>query len=800
MDGDMDTLDKRAFQAIGKPLLRKEDLRLVTGRGRYADDFGATGQVYSALVRSPHAHARILTINLTQARAMPGVLAIFAGSDCRDDGLAPISHDPVPATKYDMKLTAPDGGTIFPGRHELLPVEKVRYVGEAVAMVIAETREQAMDATEAVEVAYEELPLVVESDAALAANAPTLWDEASNNVLVETTFGDVESTDRAFAAADHVVSMDFKVTRASPMPMEPRAGLAQYDERTSRYTLYYTAGGPGVVRQRLQFAAVLGVAPEKLRLVAYDIGGSFGARNRPYVEFGLILWAARKVGRPVKYTATRFEEMITGYQGRDLHTRLELALRSDGRFLALRASNLSNVGAYCVSLSPLAKGAALITGSYHIPVAALRARAVFTNTVPTNTMRSSGRPEVNYALERLIDTAAKELGFDRIELRRKNLIRPEAMPYTNAMGTNYDSGRYEDAMDLAMRTADWSGASARRVAALARGRRLGLGLANYVESSTGAPRERTEITIMPEGRVKVVIGTQPSGQGHETPFSQVVSDLLSVPVEMIDVVTGDTDIVSAGGGSHSGRSMRHAATVMSMAAEDLIANGKRIAAIVLGTTPDQIDFRDGRFGSVRANRTLDFLELAKEAARRALPADLKDGLAVVKDNEMHVPVFPNGCAVCEVEVDPDTGAVEITRYTSVDDVGRCINPLIVDGQSHGSIAHGVGEAISEQFYTDPDSGQPLVGSFMDYGMPRADNLPALRTEIMEILSPTNPLGIKSAGEGPTTSAPAAVVNAIVDALAEFGVRDIPLPATPLAVWQAIEDAKTRPAGKQVARQ
>ena len=406
-------------------------------------------------------------------------------------------------------------------------------------------------------------------------------------------------------------------------------------------------------------------------------------------------------------------------------------------------------------------------------------------------MRSSGRPEVNYAIERLIDTAARELGFDRIGLRRKNLIRPDAMPYANPVGTIYDSGRYEDAMDMAMQAAEWSSAKARRRAASARGRRLGLGLANYVESSTGAPKERAAITITPEGRVKMVIGTQPSGQGHETSFSQVISDLLAVPVEAIDVIMGDTDIVSAGGGSHSGRSMRHAATVMSMAATDLIAKGKRIAAVVLNNPPEQIEFKDGRFGAAGANRTLDLLDLAKEAKRHVLPEDLRDGLAVVKDNEMHVPVFPNGCAVCEVEVDPGTGAVEITRYTSVDDVGRCINPLIVHGQSQGSIAHGVGEAILERFYSDPDSGQPLIGSFMDYGMPRADDLPALRTEIMEVLSPTNPFGIKSAGEGPTTAAPAAVLNAIVDALADFGVRDIPLPASPLAVWQAIQDARTR---------
>ena len=542
-------------------------------------------------------------------------------------------------------------------------------------------------------------------------------------------FGNAQATERAFAVADHVVKMDFHVGRVTAAPMEPRAGLAHYDESTARYTLQFTTGGPGIVRQKRQLAAVLGIATERLRLVAYDVGGSFGTKNRPYVEFGLILWAARKIGRPIKYTATRSESMLTDYQGRDLWTKVELALRSDGRFLAMRASNVSNVGAHCVSLSPLGKGSALITGSYDIPAATLRARAVFTNTMPTSTYRSSGRPEVTFAIERLIDTVAREFGFDRIELRRKNLVHPKAMPYTNAVGTTYDSGQYEAGMDLAMRIADWNGFEERRRDAAARGKFLGLGLANYVKSSTGSPKERTEITITPGGRVKVVIGTQPSGQGHQTSFSQVISDLLVVPVDTVDIITGDTDIVKEGGGSHSGRSMRHAATVMWMAASDLIASAKRIAAILLKTSPDQVTFTEGRFTAPHTNRTYDFLDLAKESAQHALPDDIKNGLMVVKENEMHQPVFPNGCAVCEIEVDPETGQTIIKRYAAVDDVGRCINPMIVHGQIHGAIAQGIGQALLEQCYTDPGSGQPLCGSFLDYGMPRSQDLPSLRTEI-----------------------------------------------------------------------
>ncbi|MBV9238593.1 MAG: molybdopterin-dependent oxidoreductase, partial [Xanthobacteraceae bacterium] len=604
----------------------------------------------------------------------------------------------------------------------------------------------------------------------------------ADNVLVDTWFGDAAATDQAFAAADHVVRMEFSIGRVTAAPMELRAALAHYDAADGRYTLH--AGSGGAVRQKQELAAVLGIAPERLRVLSFDVGGNFGSRNRVYPEFGLVLWAAQKLGRPVKYTASRSEAFLTDYQGRDLLTRVELALTSDGRFLAMRADNISNVGGWCVSLSPLGKGAALITGSYAIPAATLRARAVFTNTMPTNAYRSSGRPEVTFAIERVIDVAADQLGVDRIALRRRNLIPPTAMPYTNAVGATYDSGQYEANMDLAMRIADWSGAEKRRAAAKARGRLFGLGLANYVESSIGAPRERTEITVTPDGPIDVVIGTQPSGQGHETSFAQVIADLLMVPVEQIRIIIGDTDVVSVGGGSHSGRSMRHAATVFTKAAAGLIARGKALAALVLETSADAVTFVDGRFGSPSTNRTLDWHELAREAQRIALPEALATGLTIVTDNEMHDPVFPNGCAVAEVEIDPETGEIELTRYACVDDVGRCINPMIVHGQTHGGIAQGVGQALWEHCHLD-DAGQPLAGSFMDYGMPRADLLPSFATEIVEVLSPTNPLGIKAGGEGGTTPAPAVIINAIVDALRSYGVRDITMPATPYTIWRAI---------------
>ena len=775
------------YRHIGKPLVRTEDERLVTGRGRFSDDFVLDRQAYAVMVRSPHPHARIVAVNSRRALALPGVLGVFTGADCAADGLAPIPHDPLPKTRYDLKLSGPGGSAVFVGPHLLLPVDKVRHVGEAIAMVVAESYAQALDAAEAVEVSYEELAAVFHSETAMTPGAPAVWTEVADNVLVDTHFGDAAATDRAFATADHVVTKDFHVDRVTGVPLEPRAALGHYDAASGRYTLY--AGSGGAVRQKRELESVLGLPADSLRVLSYDVGGNFGTRNRVFVEFGLVLWASRRLGRPVKFTATRSEAFLSDYQGRDLVTRVELALRRDGRFLAMRATNISNVGARCVSLSPLSKGAGLIPGSYDIPVASLRAMAVFTNTMPTQAYRSSGRPEVIFAIERLIDIAAQRLGLDRVKLRRRNLVKPRAMPYRNAVGMVYDSGRYEEAMDAAMRLADWGGFDKRRRDGARRGKLLGLGLANYVESSIGNPKEQARITARADGRVDVVIGTQPAGQGHETSFAQVVSDLLGVPVERVDIIIGDTDVVRAGGGTHSGRSMRHAATVFAKAADELIAKGRRVAAVVLGLSPERIAFADGRFVSPDTNRNFDLLELAEEAARHQLPDDLLDGLAVVTDNEMHDPVFPNGCAVCEVEIDRDTGELAITRYASVDDVGRCINPLIVDGQTHGAIAQGVGQAIGELCHLDPDSGQPIAGSLMDYGLPRAHNLPTFTTEIIEVLSPTNPLGIKAGGEGGTTAAPAAVINAVVDALRRCGVTDLKMPATPFAIWTAMREAE-----------
>lgn len=778
-------LSERAFRAVGRPLVRNEDLRLITGKGRFTDDFNLPRQAWAAMVRSPHPHARIVTIDQEAARGTPGVLGVFTGPDCIEDGLRDIPHNPIPSTKYDVKLTGRNSASVFIGSHMLLPVDKARHVGEAVAMVVAETRDQAIMAAETVVVDYDVLPFVSGTVEAAKSDAPKIWEDQPDNILVDSYFGDIIATDAAFSEAAHVVSATYHIGRVTGVPLEPRAALGHFDAETGRYTLY--AGSGSAVRQKQEFAEVFGVDPKNIRVLSFDVGGNFGTRNRAYVEFGLVLWASRKLGRPVKFRAERSECFLSDYQGRDLVTEISLAIDKSGKFLAMRASNLSNVGARCVSLSPLSKGSGLITGSYDIPVATLHSRATFSNTMPTQAYRSSGRPEVTFAIERLVDKAARELGFDRFELRRRNLVSPAKMPYMNAVGSPYDSGEYEINMDRLLYLADWKGASARKKEAERRGKLLGIGFANYVESSIGTPKERADLIVLPDG-IEVVIGTQPAGQGHETSFAQVTADLLGVPFERIRIILGDTDIVSAGGGTHSGRSMRHASAVIALASDDLVMKGRRLFAHLSGADLKDVAFSDGVFQMVETNRTMDWFELAVKAEEIDLP-EFADGLRVRRDNEMHEPVFPNGACMCEVEIDPETGSLEITRYSTVDDVGRCINPLIVHGQTHGGIAQGVGQALWESFFIDPVSGQPLSGSFMDYGMPRFDNMPSFATEIAEVLSPTNPFGVKAGGEGGTTPAPAVIMSAVEDALLAYGTTEIEMPATPIRVWSAIQKAR-----------
>ncbi|HEX5321103.1 MAG TPA: xanthine dehydrogenase family protein molybdopterin-binding subunit [Stellaceae bacterium] len=761
---------------IGQPVRRKEDFRLLTGRGCYVDDIAPPHCAHAVLVRSPHAHARIASIDAALAKAAPGVLAVLTGADYRDAGLGPIPHAAGLMNKPDLQVRQPVARMITT-RHDPMPAERVRFVGEPVALVVAETIAQAKDAAELVAVTYEALPAIVRVGDALAAGAPALWDEAPGNLCLEIEVGDEAATAAAFARAAHVTRLDTWIQRVTGVPMEPRTNIAEYDAASGLYTLH-SGTGRGVAKLRTDLASVLGVDPEHVRVTCGDMGGNFGTRNFFYPEYALLPWAAKTVGRPVKWTCERTEDFLSDYQGRDLSVEAELALDAEGRFLAVRGNNLSNLGNQAASFVSLQKGLGLMSNVYRVPAAYFRGRAAVTNTMPTTPYRSAGRPEVIYVVERLIDLAADELGIDPVELRRRNLIPPAAQPYANPLGLTYDSGHYEAAMDIALKLGDWSGFPARRAAARERGRLRGIGVANYVEITSGSPRERTEITVLPECRVELVMGTMASGQGHETSFAQLVTEWLGVPFDSIDYVAHDTARVAAGGGSHSGRSMKLATTIIGQATDDIVAQGKAAAARILETAEADIEFDAGRFRVAGTDREIGIFEIARETR-----------LFAISDQILPVASFPYGTQVCEVEVDPETGAVEIVGYAAVDDVGRAINPMILHGQTHGGIAQGVGQALLEWSHYDPESGQLLAASFMDYAMPRADTFPSIATALSEVPSPTNRLGVRSGGEGGTTPALGVVINAIVDALSELGVRHVEMPATPERVWRAIREAK-----------
>src|SRR5215468_8470292 len=683
---------------IGQALRRKEDLRLVRGKGRYSDDVHMAGQAYAWMVRSVHAHACIRAIATDAARALPGVVAVFT----------------------------------------------------------------AKEAADRVAVDYDIMPCVTSARSALDNGAPRLHREVAN-LCIDADAGDAGATAQALAQAAHVVRIETWIQRVTGVPMEPRAAVAAYDPATGRYHLH--AGSGGIVRQKQELAAILGVPPDAVRVTANEIGGNFGTRNAFFPEFALVAWAAKRIGRPVKWTCERQEAFLSDYQGRDLFVEAELALDADGHFLALRASNISNVGAHTVSFVPLTKGVSVMSSVYHIPAARVRARAVMSNTPPTNPYRSAGRAEVMFVMERLIDLAASTHGFDRIELRRRNLIRADEMPYVNPLGLTYDSGEYARTMASALALGRWDDFPQRRRAAARSGKRRGIGIANYIEFTTGAPREWTKITVLPEGRVDVAIGTLSSGQGHRTSFAQLITDWLGVPFDCVNLIQGDTDIVPVGGGSHSGRSMRLAGIVIGSASDALIARAKRIAAHVLEAAEHDIEFFRGNFLVKGTDRSIGIFDVAREAlGRNDLADELAGPLAAESDETVTVGGCPYGSHVCEVEVDLELGTVEIVVYAAVDDVGRAVNPRILHGQTHGAIAQGIGQALNEGCVYDRNSAQLLSGSFMDYAIPRARDLLSFATEISEVPSPNNPLGVRAGGEGGTTPALAVVVNAIVDAL------------------------------------
>ena len=773
---------------IGAPVRRREDLRLIRGNGRYSADENLPGQAYAVMVRSPHAHARLRAIATAAASAVPGVLAVLTGADCRADGLKPIPHRPWSPHPAETKLSNRGGVAPFEAAHHVLPADKARFVGEAIAMVVAETIHAAKDGAERVEVDYEVLPAVVETAAAARQDAPRVHEEARANICFDAELGDAAATTAAFERAAHVARLETWVQRVTGVPMEPRAALAEYDGGSGRFTVY--AGNGGAVRLKQDLATILGVPTEKVRVVMGDVGGNFGTRGMIYPEFALVAWAARRLGRPVKWIIERHESFLSDYQGRDLVVEAELALDADGRFLAMRGSNLGNLGAHTTNFAMVQKGVQMMSSIYRMPAAHFRARATLSNTPPTRPYRSAGRPEVIFVMERLIDLAARDCGFDRIAIRRRNLVTEREMPYKNPFGVEYDNGDYIGGMDMALKLGDWAGFPARRREARKRGKYRGIAVGNYVDISTGVPREKSEITVEPEGMVEAVIGITSQGQGHETAFAQLVCEWLGVPLETVRFVTGDTDRVTVGGGAHSGRGMRLGSIVIKKSCDGIIERGLRIAEHLLETAAADIEFKDGRFVVKGTNHGLGLFEVARAAHTRAdLPDDLRGPLAAECDETVLQASFPYGCHVCEVEVDPQTGVTKLINYAAVDDVGRAINPLIIHGQVHGGIAQGVGQALFEHSRYDPDSGQLLAGSFMDYALPRASDVPFYATEISEVPAASHPLGIRPAGEGGTVPALAVVVNAIVDALAEFGVRHLEMPATPERVWRAINAAR-----------
>jgi aerobic carbon-monoxide dehydrogenase large subunit len=773
---------------IGSSPRRREDHRLLTGAGRFGDDFTLPGQTFAAIARSPHAHAILRRVETTNANALPGVLAILTAADYLADGLKPLIHSPFTVSPPDITLHNRDGKPVFIAPHYPLAVDRVRFVGEAIALVVAETLAIAREAAELIEVEYEVLAASAEGVEAAKPEAVRIWPEMDSNVALDADVGDAAATNAAFRRAAHVVAVETKIPRVTGVTMEVRTALAVCEPDSGKITLY--AGGGGVVRPKMDLAHMLGLEPAMIRVVAKDVGGNFGTRNNSYPEFTLVAWAARRLGRPVKWTGDRTESFLSDYHGRDLTVSAELALDSSGKFLALRASNISNIGAYAISFVPLTKGTELMSSVYHLPTVSVRARAVYSNSSPTVPYRSAGRPEVMFVLERLIDRAAQTCGFDRIALRRLNLIPPHALPYVNPFGMTYDSGLYEKVFNDAISLADWSGFESRRAISMAKGLHRGIGTGCYIESASGAPHERATVKIAPNNAVTLTIGTLSAGQGHETSFVQLVSAWLGVAPEAVTLVTGDTDLVTAGGGSHSGRSMRHAATTMRHAINEIVAKGIRIAACLLGSDAADIAFADGTFRLIGSNRSLDLFEVAAAAARGAdLPEELRGSLQATGDVDSRVSSFPYGCHVAEVEIDIGTGEVRLARYTAIDDVGCAVNPMIVEGQTHGGIAQGVGEALMERCVYGP-TGQLLTASFMDYAMPRATDLPMFETAISEVASTTHPLGLRGGGEGGITPALGVIANAIVDGLRAFGVTHVDLPATPERIWRSIHQVQT----------
>ncbi|MDP2376106.1 xanthine dehydrogenase family protein molybdopterin-binding subunit [Reyranella sp.] len=761
---------------IGDSPRRREDARFVTGGGAYLDDLRVDRLAHAVVLRSPHAHALITSIDTTAAASAPGVLAVLTAADAEADGLKPLRP------YVEANVLTGERFTFAP--QPLLATGKVRFAGEPVAFVVAETHAEALDAAELVTVDYMPLAAVTTADAARAPGASTLSPEVPGNVCVDWRTGDAPEADKAFAQAAHVVTLQLDNHRIVMNPMEPRGGVGQFDPASGRYTLHVSS--QNIHNNRNHVARTLGVEAKDVRFVAPDVGGGFGAKNFAYAEHALVLWAARRTGRPVKWIASRSEVFLSDHAARDMWAEAALALDADGKFLALKVSSVANLGAYMVGAGgavPTYQYVHLQGTVYRLPAISLHILAVLTNTAPMGVTRGPGFAETVNILERLIDAAARQGGFDRAELRRRNMVPPEAMPMTNAFGFQVDSGTFAQTLDLALARADTGGFAERRRQSEASGRLRGLGFAYHIKGTGGPPDENVDIRFEIDGTVSLITGTQHIGQGHETTFPQILSTRLGVPNERIRLCQGDTDLIPAGGGHGSSRATYMGGTAMWRASDEIIAKGTALAADALEAAEADIRFEDGRFVVSGTDRAIPLLEVA--ALGRATGKPLDTFHAWTREHM----TFPNGAHVVEVEIDRDTGRTSLVRYTAVDDYGVLVNPMIATGQAHGAMAQGIGQALLEHATYDPRSGQMLAGSFMDYALPRADDLPSFDLGFNATPCTTNPLGVKGCGEAGAIAAFPAIANAILDALAPLGVKSFDGPASPAHIWQAMQAAR-----------
>jgi carbon-monoxide dehydrogenase large subunit len=787
-----------ADKGIGAAVRRKEDYRFITGTGRYTDDINRPRQLYAWIVRSPLPHARIRGIDGKAAEAVRGVIAVFTGRDMAADGVGGLP--------CGWGITQKDGSQMAEPVHAPLAREFVRCIGDQVAVVLAVSRSIARDAAELVDVDYEELPAVTDLASAAASDAPQVWPEAPGNVCFDWEIGDAAAVDDAFAAAAHVVDIDIVNTRLIPNAIEPRAAIGDYDSGKDEYTLYTTSQNPHVIRL-LMGAYVLNIPEHKLRVVAPDVGGGFGSKIAHYAEEAIVTWASRRVKRPVKWTADRSESFMSDAHGRDHVSHAELALSAEGAFLALRVTTRANLGAYLSTFGPSIPTylyGTLLAGTYKTPAVYCEVTGMFTHTTPVDAYRGAGRPEASYLLERLVDKAARETGIDKVELRRKNFISPDSFPYQTPVALQYDSGNYHACLDKALEMVDYGGFDQRRAESAAAGKLRGIGFSTYIEACGLAPSnvagqlgaraglyEAGTIRVNPTGSVTVLTGSHSHGQGHETTFAQLVTEALGVDFDSVEVVHGDTGKIPFGMGTYGSRSLSVGGMAIVSALQKIRTKARKIAAHLLEASEEDVVFENGKLTVAGTDKSVSFGEVALSAyVPHNYPLDiLEPGL---EESAFYDPknfTFPSGCHICEVDVDPETGVVEVARFVAADDFGRIVNPMIVEGQVQGGVTQGIGQALYEQCIYDPETGQLLTGSLMDYCLPRADHLPNFDVATTTTLCTHNSLGVKGCGEAGTIGSTPAVINAVIDALSVLNVTDMPIPATPERVWRAIRAAR-----------